>query len=155
MLRSLKKLHALARISKYIIFLKKLKMVMRAFISSQSSYCPLVWMCNSRNENNKTNKLHGTILRFAWSDKQSTFDKLLVFIIETYKYMLHKCMKNILVLLLLLRIFSKEGKYHINSLLMLILHKIILNYILRLRNNNMFRAKTWCIWCTEIKLKRS
>ena len=40
------KLHALARISNHISQ-KKVRMIMRAFITSQSSYCYLVWRCYS------------------------------------------------------------------------------------------------------------
>ena len=51
------KLHALARVSKFISK-KKLRVIMKAFIMSQFSYCPLVWMCHSRTLNIKINKLH-------------------------------------------------------------------------------------------------
>ena len=51
------KFHTLVRISKFISK-KKLRVIMKAFIMSQFSYCPLVWMCHSRTLNNKINKLH-------------------------------------------------------------------------------------------------
>ena len=51
------KLHALARVSKFISK-KKLKVVMKAFIMLQFSYCPLVWMCHRGTLNIKINKLH-------------------------------------------------------------------------------------------------
>ena len=41
------KLHALARISKYMPR-KKLRIIMKAFVSSQFAYCPLIWMFHSR-----------------------------------------------------------------------------------------------------------
>ena len=44
------KLHALARISNFMS-LNKRKVMMNAFISSQFSYCPLIWMCHSRSLN--------------------------------------------------------------------------------------------------------
>ena len=50
---------------------------MKAFIMSQSSYCPLVWMCHSRILNNKINKLHERALRLVYDDRQSTFEELL------------------------------------------------------------------------------
>ena len=50
---------------------------MKAFIMSQSSYCPLVWMCHSRTLNNKINKLHERALRLVYDDRQSTFEELL------------------------------------------------------------------------------
>ena len=50
-------LHDLVRASKFISK-KKVRVIMKAFIISQFSYCPLVWMCHSRTLNNKINKLH-------------------------------------------------------------------------------------------------
>ena len=50
---------------------------MKAFIMSQFSYCPLVWMCHSRTLNNKINKLHERPLRLFYEDRQSTFEELL------------------------------------------------------------------------------
>ena len=41
------KLHALARISNYVD-VEKLRVMMNAFIISQFSYCPLVWMFHDR-----------------------------------------------------------------------------------------------------------
>ena len=70
------KLHALARVSKFISK-KKLRVIMKAFIMSQFSYCPLVWMCHSRTLNNKINKLHERVLRLVYDDRQSTFKELL------------------------------------------------------------------------------
>ena len=70
------KLHALARVSKFISK-KKLKVVMKAFIMSQFSYCPLASMCHSRTSNIKINKLHERTLRFVYDDRQSTIEYLL------------------------------------------------------------------------------
>ena len=50
---------------------------MKAFIMSQFSYCPLVWMCHNRTLNNKTNKLHGRALRLVYDDRHLTFEELL------------------------------------------------------------------------------
>ena len=41
------KLHALARMSNFMSCQQK-KNIMNAFILSQFSYCPLIWMCHSR-----------------------------------------------------------------------------------------------------------
>ena len=57
------KLHALMRISKYITDKNKLKLIMRTFIESQFNFCPLVWMCHSRDLNRKINQLHERALR--------------------------------------------------------------------------------------------
>ena len=51
------KLHALARIAKYLEPYK-LRVVMKTLIDSQFNYCPLTWMFHSRILNNKINKLH-------------------------------------------------------------------------------------------------
>ena len=51
------KFHTLVRISKFITK-KKLRVIMKAIIMPQVSYCPLVWMCHSRTLNNKINELH-------------------------------------------------------------------------------------------------
>ena len=69
------KLHGLARVSKFISK-KKLRIIMKAVIMSQLSYCPLVWMCHSRKLNNKINKLYERALRLVYGDRQSTFEEL-------------------------------------------------------------------------------
>ena len=50
---------------------------MRAFITSQFSYCPFVWMCHSSSVNNKINMVHERALKFIYTDRQSTFEELL------------------------------------------------------------------------------
>ena len=50
---------------------------MKAFIMSQFSYCPLVWMCHSRTLNKKINKLYERALRLTYDDRQSTFEEQL------------------------------------------------------------------------------
>ena len=59
------KLHALVRISKYMNK-DKLKLIMKAFITSQFNYAPLTWMFHSRTLNNKINKLHERALRLVY-----------------------------------------------------------------------------------------
>ena len=44
---------------------------MNAFITSQFSYCPLVWMFHSRTLNNRINKIHERALRLVY--KNETF----------------------------------------------------------------------------------
>ena len=62
------KLHALARISKYLCK-DKLRVLMKTFIESQFNYCPLVWMFHNRTINNKINRLHERALRIVYKDK--------------------------------------------------------------------------------------
>ena len=61
------KLFALSRMSTYLST-DKLKLLMRAFVTSQFQYCPLVWMLHSRMINNKINRLHERALRIAFKD---------------------------------------------------------------------------------------
>ena len=70
------KLLALSRIS-YLLDTEKVKHIMRAFILSQFSYCPLVWMFCDRYLNNKINHIHKKALRIAYKDDVSDFDTLL------------------------------------------------------------------------------
>ena len=51
---------------------------MKAFITSQFNYCPLVWMFHSRTLNNKINKLHERALRIVYKTEDSTFEELLI-----------------------------------------------------------------------------
>ena len=51
---------------------------MNSFFNSQFNYCPLVWMFDSRsNNNNKINRLHGRDLRIVHNDFKSSFKNLL------------------------------------------------------------------------------
>ena len=61
------KLHALARISHYID-LNKRRSPMKAFITSQFSYCSLIWMFHIRNLNNKINRIHEQALRLVYQN---------------------------------------------------------------------------------------
>ena len=61
------KLHALARISKYLSK-DKLKILMKSFVTSQFNYCPLTWMFHNRTLNNKINKLHERTLPVVYKD---------------------------------------------------------------------------------------
>ena len=70
------KLHALARISKFMPR-KKLRIIMKAFLSSQFAYCPLMWMFHSRQINHKINNLHERALRIVYNDHFSSFEELL------------------------------------------------------------------------------
>ena len=69
------KLHALARISHYMD-LNKCRNLIKAFIASQFSYCPLIWMFHSRNLNNKINRIHERALRLFYQNNLS-FSELL------------------------------------------------------------------------------
>ena len=55
---------------------KKLN-IMNAFILSQFSYCPLIWMFHCKKLNHKINKIHERALRIVYNDHQCTFEELL------------------------------------------------------------------------------
>ena len=67
-----RKLTALGRLSRLLPFNKR-RILMKSFIESQFSYCPLVWMCHDRNLNNKINRIHERTLRMLYKDDFSTF----------------------------------------------------------------------------------
>ena len=56
---------------------KKLRNLMRASITSQFQYCPLIWMFHSRQLNQKINKIQERALRITYKDTESTFSELL------------------------------------------------------------------------------
>ena len=55
---------------------KKLIIIMKAFVSSQFAYCPLIWMFHSRQINHKINKVPSA-LRIVYNDHFSLFEDLL------------------------------------------------------------------------------
>ena len=70
------KVSALARIVNILPFQKR-HIIMKTFIESQFSYCPLVWMFCSRSMNNKINHIHERALRLVYQDYSTTFEGLL------------------------------------------------------------------------------
>ena len=70
------KFNALAQISSYMNINQR-KHIMRAFISSQFGYCPLVWFFCSRKINNRMNRIQERALRIVYKDYVSTFAQLL------------------------------------------------------------------------------
>ena len=70
------KLHALARVVNFMDLAKR-KSLMKAFITSQFNYCPLIWMFHSRQLNNRINKIQERALRLVYKDNKLTVDDLL------------------------------------------------------------------------------
>ena len=117
------KLHALARIVSYMD-LPQRRALMKMFITSQFSYCPLIWMFHSRTLNNRTNNIHERALRLTYKDNQSSFKELLekdhsvtvhhknlqALVTETFK------VKNDLVPDIMKDVFElKEPQYNLRS----------------------------------------
>ena len=57
--------------------ISKRRILTNAFFKSQFSRCPLVWLCHSRANNGKINRLHELCLQVIYSDKQLSFETLL------------------------------------------------------------------------------
>ena len=71
---------------------------MKTFITSQFSYCPLIWMFHSNNVNIKINRIHKRALRLVYQNNLNFFElfdldnsetvhqkNLQVFVTEVYK----------------------------------------------------------------------
>ena len=71
------KLNALSRIASSLKFDQR-KTIMNAFITSQFSYAPVIWMFHSRRLNNRINHIHERALRIVYKDYTSSFDELLL-----------------------------------------------------------------------------
>ena len=71
-----RKINALARIATFININKR-RILINSFFRSQFNYSPLIWMCHSRTNTIKINRLHERCLRIIYNDKQSSFIKLL------------------------------------------------------------------------------
>ena len=71
-----RKVTALSRLVKIMPFLKR-KILLKTFIESQFSYCPLIWMFHNRKLNRKINHIHERALRLVYEDYTSSFKDLL------------------------------------------------------------------------------
>ena len=70
------KLNALTRIAPYMN-IQKPRTIMKSFVTSPFSYCPLIWMFHSRHLNNKINYIHDRAQRITYQDNTSIFEELL------------------------------------------------------------------------------
>ena len=88
------KISALARISPFMSFHKR-KKLMNAFFKSQFSNCPLIWMFHNRTLEKKINNLHERCLRLVYLDTNSTLEELLV--LDNSETFHHKNLKNLAI----------------------------------------------------------
>ena len=65
-----------AKMVRFLPFDKR-RLILKTFIESQFSYCPLVWMFCNRNMNRKINHIHERALRLVYNDYRSSFEELL------------------------------------------------------------------------------
>ena len=49
---------------------------MKAFTTSQFSYCPLIWMLHSGTSNNRINNIRERALSLTYKDNKSSFKQL-------------------------------------------------------------------------------
>ena len=57
--------------------MNKERMLMKAFVSSQFSYCPLIWMFHSRKMEHRINNIHKGAFRFVYQESLDlTFQEL-------------------------------------------------------------------------------
>ena len=97
-MKASRKVHALSKVASYINISRR-RILMNEFFKSQFSYCPPSWMCHSRANSDKINKLHERCLQIC-SNKQSSFETLLektalfLFTIETFRSLQLKCIKQ-------------------------------------------------------------
>ena len=70
------KLNALSRVI-YQLDCNQRKLLLNAFIISQFSYAPVVWMFHSCKQNHQINRIHEREMRLVYKDHNCTFDKLL------------------------------------------------------------------------------
>ena len=61
----------------HILGFSKMRLLIKSFVDSQFSYCPLIWMFCSRSLNNKINKLQDRALRILYKGYDSSFEDLL------------------------------------------------------------------------------
>ena len=57
----------LARLSNYMS-LEKRKILLKAFVESQSGYCQLTWMLHGRRTNSKINHIHERALHIVYKN---------------------------------------------------------------------------------------
>ena len=55
----------------------KRRKIMKSFITSQFSHCPLIWMFHSRRLSNKINCIYEGALEITYQNNTSTFQELL------------------------------------------------------------------------------
>ena len=81
-----RKVCPLARVTSWMSLSKKCSL-MNAFFNSQFNYCPLIWMCHSRENNNKIKRLHERCLRIIYNNKRSSFNALLERKMALFRFM--------------------------------------------------------------------
>ena len=124
---------ALARVSNYMDT-EKVKLIMRSFIMSHFSYCPLIWMFHDGATNSRINKIHERALRIAYRDTESSFDELLA---KDNSVSVHQ--RNLQLLMISL---SKDLTYHTSLEIMMVFWYEGQIQLLRYRNHTICWKQT-------------
>ena len=112
---------------------KQRKLLLNAFITSQFSYAPVVWMFHSRKLNNRINRIHERAIRLVYKGYTCSFDELLFK--DDYFSIHHRNLLNIAI-----EIF--KVKLGIASDIMKIVFPII-EYPYGLRNETKFKSRNF------------
>ena len=76
-MKASKKFHALARIAKYMD-INQQRILTKAFVSSQFSYCTLIWMFHSKNIEHRISNIDKKALKLVYEDSHDLmFEDLL------------------------------------------------------------------------------
>ena len=87
------KLHAFCRLRSYLGS-DKSKLLLKAEVLSNFSYCPLIWLFCSKTANNEINRTHKRALRILYRDYESCFSIFVTF--QDANKMFH-CFGNLLI----------------------------------------------------------
>ena len=71
-----KQINVLARLSKKLDINSKMA-IFRSFITSNFTYCPLVWMCCGKRNTDRIERLQYRALKFVFNDYTDSYDNLL------------------------------------------------------------------------------
>ena len=75
--KAIQKPNALSRIASCMTFYQR-RLILKSFITSHFSYCPIVWIFHSRKPNERFNHIHERALRIVYKDFKSSFQELLI-----------------------------------------------------------------------------
>ena len=124
------KLHALARVSKRMSCKQRLT-IMNAFIMSQFSYCPLLWMCHKRLLHTQINNIHERALRIVYNDNTTSFDKNLDLLrnLQLIAIEIYKASNNMSTAFMSELFQIKDTKFNLRKV------KILASYNIKTENN--------------------
>ena len=76
-IKSAYQINALKRVGKYLTIEGRLE-IYKAFVRSNFSYCPLIWLFCGKRNSQKLEKLQERVLRFVYNDNETVYNELLL-----------------------------------------------------------------------------